>query len=227
LKKGFVMDLANGQRVGVAVAEVFARRWRAVLSRGTLPKIQAGTPVQPEAQGPRLAPAALCGAIWAPLCLIMAGLFLLPHRVAIEPGTLPRGPAWWKLLLSFTLLPLGAVAPFGTTILGWIALYQIPHSRGRLYGLGLATLDALFYPLLVLDALIVLVATLAVMLGASHASGEVLRPWVSYWWMWLTVLGVIMIIDWLIVRSVWRAVNKPLVPGQPASSPFSVGSAPA
>lgn len=94
LKKGFVMDLANGQRVGVAVAEVFARRWRAVLSRGTPPEIQAGTPVQPEAQGPRLARAALCGAIWAPLCLIMAGLFLLPHRVAIEPGTLPRGPAW-------------------------------------------------------------------------------------------------------------------------------------
>ncbi len=38
-KKGFVMDLANGQRVGVAVAEVFARRWRAKLSRGSLPEI--------------------------------------------------------------------------------------------------------------------------------------------------------------------------------------------
>ena len=39
LKQGYVMDLANGQRVGVAVAEVFARRWRARLSRGTLPEI--------------------------------------------------------------------------------------------------------------------------------------------------------------------------------------------
>jgi tRNA A-37 threonylcarbamoyl transferase component Bud32 len=38
-KKGFVMELANGQRVGVAVAEVFARRWRARLSRGSLPEI--------------------------------------------------------------------------------------------------------------------------------------------------------------------------------------------
>jgi tRNA A-37 threonylcarbamoyl transferase component Bud32 len=37
LKKGFVIELANGQRVGVAVAEVFARRWRARLSRGSLP----------------------------------------------------------------------------------------------------------------------------------------------------------------------------------------------
>ena len=42
-KRGFVMDLANGQRVGVAVAEVFARRWRAKLSRGTLPEIPAGS----------------------------------------------------------------------------------------------------------------------------------------------------------------------------------------
>jgi len=39
LKIGYVMDLANGQRVGVAVAEVFARRWRSRLSRGTLPEI--------------------------------------------------------------------------------------------------------------------------------------------------------------------------------------------
>ena len=37
-KIGYVMDLANGQRVGVAVAEVFARRWRARLSRGVLPE---------------------------------------------------------------------------------------------------------------------------------------------------------------------------------------------
>lgn len=42
-KKGFVMDLATGQRVGVAVAEVYARRWRAKLSRGTLPEIPAGS----------------------------------------------------------------------------------------------------------------------------------------------------------------------------------------
>jgi tRNA A-37 threonylcarbamoyl transferase component Bud32 len=40
LKKGFVLDLANGQRVGVAVAEVFARRWRSRLSRGSLSEIE-------------------------------------------------------------------------------------------------------------------------------------------------------------------------------------------
>ncbi len=38
-KKGFVLELANGRRVGLAVAEPFARRWRARLSRGSLPGV--------------------------------------------------------------------------------------------------------------------------------------------------------------------------------------------
>ena len=40
-KKGFVLELANGQRVGLAVPEPFARQWRSRLSRGTLPEIEA------------------------------------------------------------------------------------------------------------------------------------------------------------------------------------------
>jgi predicted Ser/Thr protein kinase len=38
-KKGFVVELADSRRVGVAVAEIFGRRWRARLSRGSLPEI--------------------------------------------------------------------------------------------------------------------------------------------------------------------------------------------
>jgi hypothetical protein len=41
LKKGYVLELANGRPVGVAVAEVFARRWRSRLSRGSLPETGA------------------------------------------------------------------------------------------------------------------------------------------------------------------------------------------
>jgi hypothetical protein len=40
-KRGFVMDLTNGQRVGVAVPEPFGQRWRALLSRGSLPDLSA------------------------------------------------------------------------------------------------------------------------------------------------------------------------------------------
>jgi hypothetical protein len=47
VKKGYVMEFAEGRRVGVAVAEAFARRWRSRLSRGSLPETAA------EAQMPR------------------------------------------------------------------------------------------------------------------------------------------------------------------------------
>ena len=56
-KRGFVMDLASGQRVGVAVAEVFARRWRARLSRGCLPEIPPQAEWERSQAGGALAPA--------------------------------------------------------------------------------------------------------------------------------------------------------------------------
>jgi hypothetical protein len=84
LKKGYVMDLANGQRVGVAVAEVFARRWRSRLSRGSLPEIGADSesaapsgagPVQP---GPKKAVRFRLG--WSLAVLGIAAVFLLLAR---------------------------------------------------------------------------------------------------------------------------------------------------
>ncbi len=55
-KTGFVLELANGQRVGVAVAEPFGRCWRARLSRGSLPEIPADAGIagmKPEVQSPK------------------------------------------------------------------------------------------------------------------------------------------------------------------------------
>jgi len=47
-KRGFVLDLKNGRRIGVAVPEPFGRRWRAKLSSGTLPS--ASQPAAPRRQ---------------------------------------------------------------------------------------------------------------------------------------------------------------------------------
>jgi tRNA A-37 threonylcarbamoyl transferase component Bud32 len=177
-------------------------------------------------QSPRFSRTAIVGAAWSPLFFIAAVLFLtVSTRVVVGPGNLPLGPAWWQVLLSFTLLPLGLTAPFGTTILGTVAISQIRQSRGRLYGLGLAVFDALFFPLLLLDALIIGAGFIALrvhtsaQMAAQIARGPtVVSPvWASYWWLGLVVLGIIVLVDWLIIRAVWRAANKPLE-GKPSAA---------
>jgi len=57
------------------------------------------------------------------------------------------------VVLLIPLFLLGFTAPLGTTVLGIVAIYHIRRAAGRLYGLGLALADALVFPLLLLDAL--------------------------------------------------------------------------
>ena len=104
---------------------------------------------------PRLSRLAVVGATWAPFFFLAVIPFVfLGGHVRVEAGAEPPGPAWWQTALALTLLPLGLTAPLGTTICGAVAVTQIRHSRGRLYGLGLALCDLLLFPMLALDLLI-------------------------------------------------------------------------
>ena len=115
------------------------------------PKAEAGRVIPMPAVVSRFSRAAIWGATWVPLFFTLALVFFGKKVVSGED----HGPAWWQTLLTFTLLPLGVAAPFGTTILGWISVTQIRRSAGKLYGLGLAVFDGLLFPLLMLDALVI------------------------------------------------------------------------
>jgi serine/threonine protein kinase len=126
-------------------------------------------PVQ--AREARLSRLALWGALWTPLFFVTA-LFYFSFRVEIQrpdPGLAghaldypaPSDPEWWQLALRFTLLPLGVLAPFGTTLLGTVAIAQIKRSNGKLYGLRLAAADALLFPLIVVFLLVGVIAFFA------------------------------------------------------------------
>ena len=65
-----------------------------------------------------------------------SGFFGSMH-VQSSSGNQPPGPGWWQSVVIFTILPLGLLAPFGTTALGAVAIAQIRHSAGCLYGLAL------------------------------------------------------------------------------------------
>ena len=191
--------------------------------------------LKPESQTPKSAPEvtprfsriAIWGAIWAPLFFVGL-MFFHPSVVVVGPGSPPPGPAWWQIVLRLTLLPLGLTAPFGTTILGGIAVSKIRRSAGRLYGLWLAVFDGLFFPLLTLDW--------AILHLFGKGLDEVAQSWVykhelgaSVLWklillgIGLLALATTVVVNVWIIRRVWRAVNPPLDGRLPTTAP--VGTA--
>ena len=181
--------------------------------------------------GPRFSRLAIVGAAWAPLFFVMAFLAFFAffaRSVHVPAGSQPPRPEWWQWLLMFTVLPLGLLAPFGTTILGAVALAQIRHSAGRLYGLALALFDTVLFPLLLLDGLIGwlwwFVSDLIRQALIANAAGEQLSAATMTFIanqtqivVWVTILTSLLV-DFLIVRWAWRAANKP-VGGETAAAP--------
>ena len=169
-------------------------------------------------QEPRFSRTAIVGACWAPFFFITALLYFTGRAM---PTGQSHGPSWGQILMTLTILPLGFTAPFGTTILGWIAVAQIRRSAGKLYGLGLAVFDGLFFPLLMLDALIaggsaLALRILGMQMAARAQAGEVVSPvWYAYWLLPLSALALIILTNFLIARWVWHAVKKPLNGDEP------------
>jgi serine/threonine protein kinase len=101
---------------------------------------------------PRSSRLAIWGAVWASFSalLALAVIFADFHHGDSARGTMSAG----GILLLFVLVPLGITAPLGTTFLGWIAVARIRRSGERIRRMNLALFDALFFPLLAVDAVI-------------------------------------------------------------------------
>ncbi len=132
-------------------------------------------------------------------------------------------PIQLLLLVAVPLALLGLTAPFGTTILGVVAIGQIKRSKGRLYGMPLAVFDALLFPLLLLDA-IILVAVAAVTMTALVLSLGTNEP-VSKLWEVLPAALTLGIglplsagVDYRIARAVWRNVTGYQAPPKPPAA---------
>lgn len=114
------------------------------------------------------------------------------------------------LLVAVPFALLGFTAPFGTTILGVVAIGQIKRSKGRLYGMPLAVFNALVFPLIFFDLVVMAFSLFAgklffdrvVSYGGRDptAIGECL--------VFLLVAGLLAWLDWRIIRGVWRKVTS-------------------
>ena len=171
----------------------------------------------------RFSRTAIVGACWALLALIALGVMF---PVAVPAGSRPPAPGLLGIFVGLPLGLLGITAPFGTTILGWIAVSQIRRLAGKLHGMWLAVFDGLVFPLLALDAVIFGVVWLVIKFLVIRPGGDMLTIGYElgmFFALWLGVAAVVsVIVDWLIIRRIWRAVNQPVATGQPApASPIN------
>ena len=184
-----------------------------VESRTQKAGIDAGLPLAYGVE-PRFSRAAIVGAAWVVLFFAVVPAFLAHEYQTHEFWT--HGPLASPLVavLSFGILLPALIAPIGSTLVGWIAVTQIRRSSGRLYGMWLAVFDGLIFPLLALDVLFFFVWEVVVALVCLLRMKEsaITTPVFADHLVWacviiLTVLSSA-IIDYWIIRRVWRAVSK-------------------
>ncbi|MBN1555830.1 MAG: protein kinase [Phycisphaerae bacterium] len=166
-----------------------------------------GSAAPHDASEPRMSKLAVIGAIWAPFAFIVFFTMFMGFRVV--PAGTSREPTLLQWVLRYTVLPLGVTAPFGTTILGIIAITKIRHSLGRLYGLGLAVLDALLFPLLVLNVLIgVCFSRLATVIqfSSNESDNQAIALGATFF--------VCIVVDIVVFLLVWRKAKKDGIPSK-------------
>ncbi len=175
---------------------------------------------QKSAIAPRFSRTAIVGACLALLFIlpVVVMSFLVSLVKHSEPAT--------RILFLMPLSLLGLPELLGTTILGWIAVAQIRRAAGKIYGLWLAVFDGLLFPLLALNAAIYfcLFPWLRVLIDELNRRNptatigqevELVRS--------IFIVAFVVIcasLDWLIIRRVWCAVNKPIAaPSPPVQKP--------
>ncbi len=175
---------------------------------GGSPRTGLGAPVDQAqreltSKGGRLPWTAVIGACLSSLSLLWIPAILI-YMAEIHPTDLEEA-------IAFVCIVIGSTPVFATTILGLIAVLQIRHSGGRLHGLGLALFDALLFPLIILNLLII---------GATASNfvqiplGRQVGPFAV-----LLAFAVCPLLDVLLTRSAWRkAAFEPDVVARPAGA---------
>lgn len=147
--------------------------------------------------GQRFSRYPIIGTILLPFGILMALLML----VAIPGGGVGGAMTGWQWLARYIILPLGIVAPFACTALGIMGISEINKSGGRIIGLPLALFVGIFYPILLIDGILFVLA-LRLFDGASYWNIAIL----------VSVL-FILVVDFFIIRTAWRWANSGDVSG--------------
>jgi len=162
---------------------------------------------------PHFSRTAIVGACLGMLSVVMFAFAAIINQVATiwQPTgeVLPNKPAE---LVSGLLIAGGVLCVLGFTLLGWIAVSQIRRSAGKLYGMWLAVFDGLLFPLLAVDGLFLVAAVViyfSIMSPFGYNGHGDAGPLTLVAILLCGVVVVSIVVDFLIIRAVWRAANKP------------------
>ncbi len=187
-----VSEVKTGVEKIVATPPGSSRREEAKTEKAQIPDLKSQIT-------PRLSRTAIIGAGAIPFFVWITTLLAFAPRDIPFPSQF--NSAWISAFL------FGFAGIFFTTILGWIAVAQIRRSAGKLYGLGLAVFDGLFFPLLLLDVLIVFFWLSTVNFFARLPHWPLFSD-LPNGVLWLLVTGgSVALANWFIIHRVWRAVN--------------------
>lgn len=177
---------------------------------GSVPSV---TPVPP-VFAPRISKSAVIGALWAIPFFVCVPLFFFVVRARYAPESATETSLWQFIRVQGLLATM--TAPFGATIMGVVSIAQIRHSRGRLYGLGLAVCTALLFPLLA--TLPVCFAVTVIVFAVLDHPNEIFDPsydhhfeaivYAPIAWFLTVVLWVLLVCA--VTRWIWRRSAKPL-----------------
>ena len=141
-------------------------------------------------------------------CLMVLPCFTIIIGLALTGPVNPSDRVMVYILGYCRLLSIFIAIP-STTILGWVAVSQIRRSAGKLHGLWLAVFDGLLFPLLALDALVIvpIVFHVSRILANHNPQIPTMIPLVTLL-MWVVAIALMVIGNVFIIRRVWRAVNN-------------------
>ncbi len=162
---------------------------------------------------PRLSRVALTGLIVPIVLLFPVIILMISVSLQVSHHNAAAGSGGSKAFLSWSFFTCpAAFALILMTICGFIAISQIRHSAGRLYGLPLALVEALLFPLIVLDGILFFTVERAwAMAMEAYETERWMRPASAAVWV-LTVVGLI-VLDIVIIRRSWKAATRPVDAG--------------
>ncbi|MGB7768833.1 MAG: protein kinase [Verrucomicrobiia bacterium] len=163
--------------------------------------------------GPRFSRIAIVGAVCLPISLLPIIWFVALVRQMTQTATpMTHDTSWLNILFGITgFMGLVLIGPLITSLLGWIAVGQIHRSVGKLVGVELALFEGLFFPLLMLDAIIAGLWVFLDKLLAVHVRhlGGSMFVNIFDFSIWLLLLVLMLIwIDSQIIRRVYQIANK-------------------